>query len=78
MPRLPIPMRVCPATVTNLIKDYVTKGIDSIIQYNISPIFAAALRKADGRTEAELILLPHRTDILADNTPAGRKSPHRA
>lgn len=46
---------VCPATVTNLIRDYVKKGIDYIIQYNISPNSAAALRKADGRTEAELI-----------------------
>ena len=46
---------VCPATVSNLIRDYVNKGIDRIIRYNISPNSAAALRKADGRTEAKLI-----------------------
>ena len=46
---------VCPATVSNLIRDYVNKGIDSIICYNISPNSAAALCKADGRTEAKLI-----------------------
>lgn len=46
---------MCPATVTNIIKDYVKKGIDYIIRYNISPNSANALRKADGRTEAELI-----------------------
>ena len=46
---------VCPATVSNLIRDYVNKGIDSIIRYNISPNSAAALRKTDGRTEAKLI-----------------------
>ena len=46
---------VCPATVSNIIRDYVNKGIDSIIRYNISPNSAAALRKADGRAEAKLI-----------------------
>ena len=46
---------VCPATVSNLIRDYVNKGIDSIIRYNISPNSAAALRKTDGRAEAKLI-----------------------
>ncbi len=46
---------VCPATVSNIIRDYVNKGIDSITRYNISPNSAAALRKADGRTEAKLI-----------------------
>ena len=46
---------VCPATVSNLIRDYVDKGIDSIIRYNISPNSAASLRKADGRAEAKLI-----------------------
>lgn len=46
---------VCPATVSNLIRDYVNKGIDSIIRYNISPNSAASLHKADGRTEAKLI-----------------------
>lgn len=48
---------VCPGTVTNLIKDYVNKGIDYITRYNISPNSADALRKADGRTEAKLIQL---------------------
>ena len=46
---------VCPSTVSNLIRNYVNKGIDSIIRYNISPNSAAALRKADGRAEAKLI-----------------------
>lgn len=46
---------VCPATVSNLIRDYVNKGIDSIIRYNISPASAASLRKVDGRAEAKLI-----------------------
>ena len=46
---------VCPATVSNLIRDYVNKDIDSIIRYNISPNSATSLRKADGRAEAKLI-----------------------
>lgn len=46
---------VCPATVSNLIRDYINKRIDSIIRYNISPNSAAALRKADGRAEAKLV-----------------------
>lgn len=46
---------VCPATVSNIIRDYVNKGIDSIIRYHISPNSAASLRKADGRAEAKLI-----------------------
>ena len=46
---------VCPATVSNLIRDYVNEGIDSIIRYHISPNSAAALRKVDGRAEAKLI-----------------------
>ena len=46
---------VCPATVSNLIRDYVNKGIDSIVRYNISPNSAASLRKADGCAEAKLI-----------------------
>lgn len=46
---------VCPATVSNIIRDYVNKGIDSMIRYHISPNSAASLRKADGRTEAKLI-----------------------
>lgn len=46
---------VCPATVSNIVKTYVDKGIDGIIRYNISQNSAAALRKADGRAEAKLI-----------------------
>jgi len=46
---------VCPATVSNIIKTYAEKGIDSIIRYNISPNSATALRKADGRIEARII-----------------------
>ena len=46
---------VCPATVSNIVKAYVDKGIDGIIRYNISQNSAAALRKADGRAEAKLI-----------------------
>ena len=46
---------VCPATVSNIIKTYVEKGIDGIVLYNISQNSAAALRKADGRAEAKLI-----------------------
>lgn len=57
---------VCPATISNLIRDYVNKGIDSIIRYNISPNSAAALRKADGRTEAKLI------QIACGPAPDGR------
>lgn len=50
---------VCPATVSNIIRDYVDKEIDSIIRYNISPNFAAALRKADGCTEARLMQIAY-------------------
>ena len=46
---------VCPATVSNLIRDYVNKGIDCILRYNISPNSAASRRKVDGRAEAKLI-----------------------
>ena len=46
---------VCPATVSNIIRDYMDNGIDSIIRYHINPNSAASLRKADGRTEAKLI-----------------------
>lgn len=46
---------VCPATITNIIQSYVTKGIKDIIRYNISPNSSAALRKVDGRTEAYII-----------------------
>lgn len=46
---------VCPATITNTIQSYIKNGIADIIKYNISPNSSAALRKADGRTEAHLI-----------------------
>lgn len=46
---------VCPATVTNIVKSYVKNGLTDIVKYNISPNSSAALRKADGRTEAHLI-----------------------
>ena len=46
---------VCPATITNTIQSYIKKGITDIVKYNISPNSSAALRKADGRTEAHLI-----------------------
>ncbi len=46
---------VCPATVSNVVRDYVHKGIESILRYHINPNSAASLRKADGRTEAKLI-----------------------
>ena len=46
---------VCPATVTNIIQSYVKNGITNIVKYNISPNSSAALRKAEGRTEAHLI-----------------------
>lgn len=46
---------VCPATVTNIIRSYAKNGITDIVKYNISPNSSAALRKADGRTEAHLI-----------------------
>ena len=36
---------ICPATVSGLIRDYVNKGMDSIIRYNISPNSAASLQK---------------------------------
>lgn len=46
---------VCPATISNIIRAYSSKGIDEVIRYHISPNSSAALRKADGRTEARLI-----------------------
>lgn len=46
---------VCPATVSNIVKAYADKGINEIIKYHISPNSSAALRKADGRIEAQLI-----------------------
>ncbi len=46
---------VCPATVSNVVRDYAHKGIESILRYHINPNSAASLRKADGRTEAKLI-----------------------
>jgi len=46
---------VCPATVSNVVRDYVQKGIGSILRYQINPNSAASVRKADGRAEAKLI-----------------------
>ncbi len=46
---------VCPATVSNVVRDYVHKGIESILRYQINPNSAASVRKADGRAEAKLI-----------------------
>lgn len=50
---------VCPATITNIIRSYVKKGIKDIIRYNISPNSSAALRKVDGRTEAHIIQMAY-------------------
>ena len=46
---------VCPATITNIVKSYVTNGIMGIVRYNISPNSSAARRKLDGRNEARII-----------------------
>lgn len=46
---------VCPATVSNIIKNYAAKGIEWAVKYNINPNSAAALRRADGQTEAKLV-----------------------
>lgn len=46
---------VCPATITNIVRAYVTNGITNIVRYNISPNSSAARRKLDGRTEARII-----------------------
>lgn len=46
---------VCPTTISNIKRIYIDEGIDALLHYNISPNSAAALRKADGRTEAKLI-----------------------
>ena len=48
---------VCLATVQNTIKAYIHKGIHEITAYHISPNSANALRKSDGRAEAEIIRL---------------------
>ncbi|NBH15133.1 helix-turn-helix domain-containing protein [Lachnospiraceae bacterium] len=44
---------VCPATFSNFVKDYIQKGIDDIVKYNISPNpvpIAQAGRPCGGRT----------------------------
>ena len=46
---------VCPATITNIVRSYVTNGITNIVRYNISPNSSAARRKLDGRSEARII-----------------------
>ncbi len=57
---------VCPATVSNIIRNYVYKGIDSILRYHINPNSVASLRKAEGRAEAKLI------QIACGPAPDGR------
>ena len=59
---------ICQATISNIIKLYIDKGIDSIVRYNISPNSAAALRKVDGRMEAHLI------QIACSPAPEGRSA----
>lgn len=56
---------VCPATITNTIQSYIKNSITDIVKYNISPNSSAALRKADGRTEA------HRIQIACGPAPEG-------
>lgn len=46
---------VCPATITNIVKSYVTNGITDIVLYNISLNSSATRRKLDGRNEAHII-----------------------
>lgn len=46
---------VCIATVSNTIRHYIDKGIDSVIKLKHSVNFDNAKRKVDGRTEAKLI-----------------------
>lgn len=44
---------VCPATVSNIVKDYVNKGIDSIIRYNIIPNSARSyVRRMDAQRQS--------------------------
>ena len=56
---------VCKATVTNIIRDYVQNGIDSVIKNKRNPNSNAEL-KADGRVEAKLI------QIACGPAPDGR------
>lgn len=46
---------VCQTTISNIKRIYVDDGIDALLHNIISPNSAAALRKADGWTEAKLI-----------------------
>lgn len=46
---------VCPATISNIVKAYMDKGIDEITKYHISPNSGASRRKRNGRDEARLI-----------------------
>lgn len=48
---------VCLATVDNTVSAYINKGIHEITTYHINPNSANALRKSDGRTEAQIIQL---------------------
>lgn len=56
---------VCKATVSNIIRDYVQNGIDSVIKNKRNPNSNAKL-KADGRVEAKLI------QIACGPAPDGR------
>ncbi len=57
---------VCPATISNVVKAYVDKGIDEIVKYHISPNSSASRRKSNGRDEAKLI------QIACGPVPGGR------
>ena len=46
---------VCPATVSNIIRNDANEGIATLLRYNLSPPSAASLRQAAGRSEATLI-----------------------
>lgn len=48
---------VCPATVANIVKTYMDKGIDGVARYHINPNSSASRRKCNGRDEARLIQL---------------------
>lgn len=57
---------VCMATVTNIVKDYNTGGVEAVITYNRSVNSDNARRKMDGRAEARLI------EIACGPVPEGR------
>lgn len=57
---------VCMATVTNIVKDFSTGGVEAVITYNRSVNSDNARRKMDGRAEARLI------EIACGPVPEGR------